>query len=294
MKFLNFGSLNLDIVYSVPHIVSPGETISSTSMDVFPGGKGLNQSVALSRAGGEVFHAGMIGEDGMMLKNICAENNIHTDYIRLVEEKTGNALIQVSDSGENSIVLFGGANQTNTKEYVDKVLSNFGKEDVVILQNEINLVDYIIEQAYARKMKIVLNPSPFNSKLDTCDFSKVDLFFVNEVEGNQITGKTESSEILDILERKFPDASFVLTLGKNGSIFSDGKERTSCGIYPMPVVDTTAAGDTFTGYFCFLYYNRKGSIKEILETATKASAIAVSKKSAVPSIPTMERVMALK
>lgn len=293
MNFLNFGSLNLDIVYSVPHIVSPGETISSTCMDIFPGGKGLNQSVALSRAGGAVFHAGMIGEDGMMLKNVCRENKINTDYIRIVKEKTGNALIQVADSGENSIVLFGGANQANSKEFVDSVLANFDEGDVLLLQNEINLVDYIIEKAAERKIKIVLNPSPYNEKLKNCDFSKVDLFFVNEVEGNQITGKSVPDEILDVLEKKFPAASFVLTLGKNGSVFSDGKKRTSCGIYPMPVVDTTAAGDTFTGFFCYLYFNKLGNIKEILDTATKASALAVSKKSAVPSIPTMAQVNAL-
>ncbi|MCR5762998.1 MAG: ribokinase [Treponema sp.] len=294
MKFLNFGSLNLDIVYKVPHIVAPGETVSSYDITVAPGGKGLNQSVALSRAGGNVYHAGMIGEDGGLLIDVCNENNINSKYIIVKKEKTGNALIQVSDAGENSIVLFGGANKTNTKNFVDSVLSDFGENDVILLQNEINLVDYIIERAYEKKMKIVLNPSPFNKELSACDFNKVSLFFINEVEGEQITGKKSPDEILKEMNVLYPESAKVLTLGKQGCIFSKGDKVFKCGIYPIPVVDTTAAGDTFTGYFCYLYFEKKLPVQEVLDTATKASALAVSRKSAVPSIPVMKEVLLLK
>lgn len=99
MKVLNFGSLNIDYTYRVDHIVAPGETISSKNLEIFPGGKGLNQSIALAKAGAEVYHAGQIGKDGLFLKKICEENGVCVSYIRETDTNTGNAIIQVADSG---------------------------------------------------------------------------------------------------------------------------------------------------------------------------------------------------
>lgn len=292
MKILNFGSLNLDYVYAVDHIVQPGETISSLSMEIFPGGKGLNQSVALAKAGAEVYHAGMIGRDGDLLLRTCKENGVHTEYIKTLQVPSGNAIIQVAENGENSIVLFGGANQANTKEHVDRVLSQFEKGDMLLLQNEINLNDYLIDEADKKGMLIALNPSPYNSALESCDLSKVGLFLINEVEGGQITGKEEPEEILAAMEALYPKAGIVLTLGSRGVMFAKEGNVTENGIYKVKAVDTTAAGDTFTGYFLHLYMDNKCTIKEMLMTASKASALAVSRKGASPSIPLMEEVMA--
>lgn len=292
MKILNFGSLNLDYVYAVDHIVQPGETISSLSMEVFPGGKGLNQSVALAKAGAEVYHAGMIGQDGGLLLQTCKKNGVHTDYIKTTAVPSGNAIIQVAEGGENSIVLFGGANQANTKEYVDQVLSLFEKGDVLLLQNEINLIAYLIDEAHKKGMYIVLNPSPYNSTLEGCDLSKVDMFLINEVEGGQITGKEEPEDILLSMEKSYPKAAIVLTLGSKGVMFAKNSDVTCQNIFKVKAVDTTAAGDTFTGYFLHLYTENKCSVQEMLKMASKASALAVSRKGASPSIPLMEEVMA--
>lgn len=287
MKILNYGSLNIDYVYSVEHIVQGGETILSARMQPFCGGKGLNQSVALAKAGAFVFHAGLVGEEGDMLLNVCREAGVNTDYIKTIPGKCGHTIIQVDKKGQNSIILFGGANQMQTKEYVDHVLKNFEKGDFLLLQNEINLLDYIIDQAYERGMKIILNPSPFDEKIRDCNLEKVWLFILNEIEGKQFTGCTDEDGILSRLHEKYPEAKIVLTLGEGGSVYYDGKEKVFQDIFPVEVVDTTAAGDTFTGFFV-AGLMEDTSVKEALRIAAKAASVAVSKHGATSSIPTRE------
>ncbi|MDO4274265.1 MAG: ribokinase [Eubacteriales bacterium] len=289
MKILNFGSLNIDYVYSVDHIVRGGETILSTKSETFCGGKGLNQSIALARAGIQVYHAGLIGREGQLLLETCARYGVDTTYIRELPEKGGHTMIQVDSDGQNSIILYGGTNQMQTREYIDEVLSHFESDDFLILQNEINLLHYIIDKAYERGMKIVLNPSPFDNKLKACDLSKIYLFMLNEIEGEQFTGFSDAEEILESLAGKFPEAKFVLTLGSNGSVYYDGKVKLYQGIFPVDAVDTTAAGDTFTGFFMASVIAGK-SVEEALCTASKASSIAVSRPGASVSIPSASEV----
>lgn len=291
MKILNFGSLNIDFVYPVDHIVQPGETIAAKSLEIFCGGKGLNQSIALARAGVPVRHAGMIGLDGGILLDACAENGVDAGLIRRVEERCGNAIIQVAASGQNSIVLFGGANRLNTPEYVDAVLAEFSPGDLVLLQNEINLVDRIIDKAAERGLAIALNPAPFDANLDSCDLGKISLFILNEVEGGQITGETTPDAILDAMRARYPGAEVVLTLGGDGACYQNASERLMQPIFPAPVVDTTAAGDTFTGYF--LAGKAEGRPPaECMRMAALASSITVSRMGAAPSIPRREEVAA--
>ncbi len=284
MRILNYGSLNLDNVYSVNHIVQPGETISSTSLEIFCGGKGLNQSVALARAGAHVFHAGMIGSDGEALLEVCRQNGVNTGNIRNIEGHSGHAIIQVSAGGQNSIVLYGGANQKNEKAYVDRVFSEFQKGDWLLLQNEVNLLDYMIERAASMGMLIALNPSPFNERIKDCDLQKVSLFLLNEIEGEQITSEKQPDAILESMLKMYPKSKIVLTLGHSGVIYADKDARYNHGVYKVPVVDTTAAGDTFTGYFLANLINGKHP-EEAIHIASLASSLAVSKKGAVDSIP---------
>lgn len=288
-KFLNFGSLNLDLVYSVPNIVVPGETLSSFGMERFCGGKGLNQSIALAQAGAEVYHAGNIGFDGDILLETLKAHHVHTEYIRRLETTpTGNALIQVDQKGQNSIILFGGANQKNTEEYINQVLENFGPKDFIILQNEINGISTIIDRAYEKGMTIVWNPSPMNDVVFSCDLNKISLFVLNEIEGAQITGKTNYQEILTVMAERFPTAKVVLTLGSEGAIYWDGTKQYQHGIYDVKVVDTTAAGDTFLGFFTALL--EKCGPEESLRLASVASSLAVSTAGASNSIPALNTV----
>lgn len=289
MKVLNFGSLNYDYVYKVDHAVTPGETIDSQGMDSFLGGKGLNQSISLARAGVKVFHAGQVGEDGERFLHACEKNGIDTTYIKMIEGKSGHAIIQLDKNAQNCILLYGGSNRKITKEFVDEVLSHFEKGDILLLQNEINELDYIIDRAYEKGMQIALNPSPFDKALDACDLKKISYFLLNEIEGGQISGEKEPDKILDVMMSKFPEAKIVLTLGSDGVVYRDKDQTCRQGIYKVKAVDTTAAGDTFTGYFIAGILAGM-SVPDILKMCAKASAITVSRMGATDSIPTMDEV----
>ena len=247
-KVLNFGSLNMDHVYKVKHFVMPGETLSSENLQLFCGGKGLNQSIALARAGANVYHAGAIGEDGMVLKKQLEEDGVDISYLKIRESVgTGHAIIQVDEKGQNCILLYGGANQSITKEQVDDTLKNFQAGDYLLLQNEINELAYIMEQAGRIGMKIFLNPSPCNEIIDSLPLDLVDTFLLNEIEGEQISGEKE--KILDAMFERYPNAHIILTLGSEGAVYGWKGQQIFQKAEKVTAVDTTAAGDTFTGYY---------------------------------------------
>lgn len=284
MKILNIGSLNLDYVYTVDHILAPGETEESESMQVFLGGKGINQSVALAKAGACVYHGGLIGEDGEAFLDACKKHGIHADFIRQVDGKSGHTIIQIDASAQNCILLYGGANQKLTEAYVDEVLENFGDGDLLLLQNEVNLLPYIVDKAYEKGLLIALNPSPFNEKLCAVDMTKISIFLLNEVEGKQLTGLAEPSAILSEMLTLFPHAKIVLTLGTDGVLYADSTQQHFQPAFSVKAVDTTAAGDTFTGYF-LAGITQGMDIKTVLEQSSKAASIAVTRPGAIPSIP---------
>lgn len=287
-KFLNFGSLNRDMVYSVDHTVRPGETTASSKLEFFCGGKGLNQSIALSKAGANVFHAGCVGGDGDSLIERLNENNVDTRFVRKCDIPSGHAIIQVDKNGQNSILLFGGANKQIGEAQIDAVLSEFKAGDRLFLQNEINNVDKIISAANEQGMEIVFNPSPFGKEILSYPLDKISWFVVNETEAQELTGESEPDRILSVFSEKYPSAKILLTLGSAGSVcMADGK-KYSQAIFNVPVVDTTAAGDTFLGYF-FALIDTHG-IDGSLKYASAASAIAVSRIGASPSIPLLQEV----
>lgn len=289
MKILNFGSCNIDYVYKLDHIVSVGETEQSQSLSVFPGGKGLNQSISLARAGAEVYHAGCIGSDGGLLLETLAQSGVDLRYIKHVEEKNGHAIIQVSEKGENSIFLYAGSNAMITDEFVDEVIGAFDEGDFIVLQNEINNMDYIIRSAYKKGMKIVLNPSPINENIDKLDFNMISYIVLNEIEGEHISGQSVPEKIISSIKNKYNSLKVVLTLGDKGCVYYDGKDIYSHAAYDVDVVDTTAAGDTFMGYFVASLIAGDDPAK-CLEKASIASAIAVSRNGAAPSIPYKDEV----
>ena len=295
MKILNYGSLNIDYTYSVDHFVRGGETMSSEEMHVFSGGKGLNQSIALSKSGAEVWHAGAIGTgDGDFLIRQLKEAGVNTEYISVLDGKTGHAIIQKAKDGGNCILLFGGANQQITREMVDGVMDYFEKGDYLVLQNEISEIGYIMERAREKGMVLVFNPSPMDDKISSYPLEYVDYFLLNEIEAGDICGEQGSGEeLLQKLSDKFPASKIVLTLGGDGSLYWDGDRILKQGIYKVKVADTTAAGDTFTGFLI------GGLVQgldagEALDLAAKAAAIAVSRPGAAPSIPSREEVEAFK
>lgn len=290
MKLLNFGSLNKDYVYDVEHFVQPGETASSKGLFINCGGKGLNQSIAAAKAGAAVFHAGIIGADGAMLEEKLRENGVDVSLLQRAEAPNGHAMIQVDKSGQNCILLYGGTNQMLTKEYIDRTLDVFSGEDVLVLmQNETNLVGYIMGEAHRRGMRTALNAAPMDEKAAAYPLEVLDWLIVNEVEGRQIAGCERDEEILPILRERYPDCGILLTLGSRGAQCYRGGEEYRIGCFQVDVVDTTAAGDTFSGYFLQSIYE-DGDIPLALLRASAASALAIGRKGASDSVPWKEEV----
>lgn len=290
MRILNFGSCNLDMVYDVEHIVRAGETIHTHGLHHYAGGKGLNQSIAVARAGAEVFHAGCIGEDGQMLREFMAGYGVRLDYLQTVEGPTGHAVIQVDQKGENCIFLYSGANVKITREFASQVLGQFQAGDYLLLQNEISQLSFIIDTAFAKGMRIVLNPSPINDALKKIDFNKLSYLILNETEAADISGVEGCGEFMQWMRAHYPNLTVILTLGKQGSLCFDREQCIRQPSYEVEAVDTTAAGDAYTGYFLAELCRGK-SIQDCMNCASAAAAIAVSRKGAAPSIPDYATVM---
>ena len=224
MKICSFGSLNLDHIYSVGEIVRPAETISSLGTQDVCGGKGLNQSVAMARAGARVWHAGNVGQDeaGQVLEAALRAEQIDTSLIRRLPVPSGHAIIQINAQGENAIIVFGGANQQVTQEQIDAAIAQFEPGDLLVLQNEVNCLPEIIRAAHARGMKIALNPSPITAALAQIPVELCDILFVNEIEAGQLCDAEKAT--LEQLAARFPHAMLVYTMGSRGaSVYADGK-----------------------------------------------------------------------
>jgi ribokinase len=287
MRFLNYGSVNIDLVFTVDHIVKGGETLQSSSLTKSAGGKGANQSAALAKAGAEVFHAGKVGSDGDFLLEMLADYGVDTSFIRHYEGATGQALIQLDRHKQNAILLYGGGNTEITKEEIDETLKSFGKGDMLVLQNEIVHTGYLIDEAKKRGLSLCMNLAPFDRTLFSLPLSKLDLLVVNEIEGAALASLGEDapfSEILESLVKAYPDTQILLTVGKQGCWYGFGDERIHEGIYDTKVVDTTAAGDTFIGYYLASLARGLG-VRDALKYASKAAGLAVSRPGAMASIP---------
>jgi ribokinase len=284
MKILNFGSLNIDHVYKVDHFARPGETLSCDDYQVFAGGKGNNQSIALGRAGAEVYHAGKLCDRDIWLKELLEDSGVNTKFIELAGHPSGHAIIQVNKKGQNSIVIFGGANQQITDAHIERGLEEFSEGDHLLVQNEINDIPKIIRRAHKKNMTIVFNPAPMTPEVMEYPLDLVDIFIVNEIEGRELTGCEDPHKILDSMIEQYPDAATVLTLGENGVIYNDSSVRIEVPAEKVKAVDTTAAGDCFIGYF-LAGLTGGGDIESSLKTACKAAAICVTRAGAVSSIP---------
>lgn len=281
VKILNFGSLNIDHVYQVNDFVRAGQTIAATDYALHVGGKGLNQSVALAKAGANVYHGGKIGCDGQMLKKFLQDNDVNVSYVMTDDVvATGHAIIQVAPNGENCIIIFGGSNATICEKEIDFVLDDFSQGDYLLLQNEISNIDYIIEKAHEKGMVIILNPSPITDSLAKSKYlSLLDWVILNRGEAEAFAPDKET------LKNVFPKANIIQTLGTKGAVAYIGKEEIFVpAVFLGPAVDTTGAGDTYTGYF-FAGILNGDSIEQSLKTAAVAAAISVTKEGAARSIP---------
>ena len=289
MKIYNLGSLNIDYVYNVEHFVSAGETLSSENLTIFPGGKGLNQSVAAAKAGANVIHGAVIGNNGDFLIDTLTASGVDTKRIEIAGESCGHAIIQIDKNGQNCILLYAGTNHLINKEYIERFLFDADENDILLLQNETNCIDIALEMAHRKGMQIAFNPSPFHNDIKKLPLSYVKWWFCNEIEGAELFGSSAPKEIAKNFVKQYENSNLILTLGKEGSVFVNADSYLEQSIYDVKAVDTTAAGDTFTGFFLAALIEGK-DIEFAMKAAAKASSIAVSRMGASSSIPTREEV----
>ena len=290
MKILNFGSLNVDYVYEVNCIAAPGETVSARNRKIFCGGKGLNRGVAMAKASVPVYQAGSVGLDGNILLEALKKVGINTDFIFRQDSPGGHTVIQVDSRGENCILVYGGTNRQIPRAHMDRVLKDFSAGDLLLLENEINDVAYLIHAAHERGMTILFNPSPFDETIQSLPLNLVDCFILNEAEGTAISETALIENIIPKLTKRFPGAHVLLTLGEQGAKYSDGTMIYHQKVYPVKPVDTTAAGDTFLGYFVFGLTTGR-TPQETLRVAAKAASITVSRLGAADAIPVLSEVL---
>jgi ribokinase len=284
MRVLDFGSLNIDYVYKVDNFIKPGETKAARSLEIFAGGKGLNQSLALARAGANVAHAGKIGAEGRFLAEKLQAAGVDVSRVEVSASANGLAIIQVDDAGRNCILLFGGANRDIDDAFIDRSLEDFGAGDILLLQNEIASIPAIMAKAKARGMTIVMNPAPFDAGIASYPLELIDIFILNEIEAADLAGVENSEAAALALGARFPAAKIVVTLGSEGSLCVEGGRTIRQKAYKVKAVDTTAAGDTFSGYFL-------AGLLEGMDTAAaldlgaRAASICVTRKGASDSVP---------
>ena len=283
MKILVFGSYNIDKVYSLPHLPDKGEMLACDALETHVGGKGLNQALALKKAGAEVIAAGMVGPDGGFLTDYLAANGVDVSAVGTCETPTGHAIIGIDPQGCNQMLVFGGANRAITEGYCDEVLAKHGDADLLLTQYETSCVEYMLKKAHERGVKTAVNPSPYADAVKDLPFDCVDYLILNEDEGRRMTGETEETAVLSALSR-MTGAAVILTLGERGALYSDGVRTVKAPAFPVNAVDTTGAGDTFTGYCLHALLSGK-SPREALTVGAAAAAIAVTKKGAAETVP---------
>ncbi|MHB0896331.1 MAG: ribokinase [Spirochaetales bacterium] len=284
MRVLNFGSLNIDYVYRVDNFLKPGETKAAQSLSVFAGGKGLNQSLALARAGADVAHAGKVGAEGAFLVGKLKAAGVDTSRIAISDQANGHAIIQVDDSGRNCILLFGGANKDMDHDFIARSLAGFGVGDILLLQNEISSISAIITAAKSQGMTIAMNPAPFDAEIEKYPLEMIDVFILNEIEAADLAGESDPEQAAARLGKRFPKAKIVVTLGAEGSLCVADGETYRQKAYKVKAVDTTAAGDTFTGYFLAGLIEGM-DVGRALDLGAKAASICVTRMGAADSVP---------
>ena len=284
MKVLNIGSCNIDYIYEVNHMVRPGETQTVHNLEIISGGKGLNQSIALAKAGVEVYHAGLIGKDGVILRQALETHGAKTDYLYEVEGPSGHAIIQIDANGENSILVYPGANHQFDEAKIDEILSHFEVGDLLLLQNEINEMPLVVKKAHEKGLKIAINPAPFNEQIKEIPLHLVDYLILNEIEGQDLTKESDDFKVLDALKTMYPKTHLLLTRGSKGVLYAYQDVMIEQPAFKVEAVDT------FIGYFISGLV-RGLAIDEILKLASLASSITVTRKGSSSSIPTLEEVL---
>lgn len=292
MSVFVIGSMNIDSIYEVPHFVRPGETLACHSLEIQPGGKGLNQAIAASRAGSSTRIAGCRGKNGQFLQDLLKENGVDTSLVSVHPSvPSGEAVIQRNAEGENCILISHGANHTLTEEQLESWLDQTEEDDVLLLQNEINHLDVLLDKAADKQLRVILNPAPMTGDIRKLNLQFLECLVLNESEAADLlqTSVEEDDEVLSSLCRQY-GCPILMTLGAKGAFYYSDEQRWFAPVYPSDVLDTTGAGDTFCGYFA-AGLDQGLSIQEALDMASAAASLSIEKTGASHSIPLKDEVV---
>lgn len=280
MTIFNLGSINADHIYNVEHLPRPGETLSASSFTTGLGGKGINQSVAAASAGSKVVHIGAVGPDGGWAVDQIADYGIEPCFISKIDTPTGHAIINVDTSGENAIVLFAGANRSQNIDHIKSALEAAVAGDILLLQNETNLQAEAAQLAHNRGLKVIYSAAPFSISAVKRVLENTTVLMMNKVESEQLCAGLET--VLSIL----PVSEVIVTKGRDGATWlrPGTGDTTHAASFPVTAIDTTAAGDTFAGYFA-AGIDQGLSVQAAMRLGSAAAAIKVTRKGTADAIP---------
>ncbi|KIC20555.1 ribokinase [Leisingera sp. ANG-Vp] len=287
MAIWNLGSINADMVYAMPHLPAAGETLAASSLDRFLGGKGANMSVAAARAGSEVFHIGAVGPDGLWARERLTAFGVDTGHVMETGTPTGHAVIAVEPGGENQIILFPGANRALALEQLTQALSKARAGDTLVIQNETSLQAEAAELGRRLGLRVCYAAAPFDADAVQAVLPFLDFLILNEVEAAQLEqaiGKPPGAiGVRDV----------IITLGAKGARHIDGGTGAVQDVPALPVtaVDTTGAGDTFTGYV-LAGLDQGLAMEKAMAAASRAAALMVTRHGTADVIPELAEVQA--
>ncbi|SDE65386.1 ribokinase [Limimaricola pyoseonensis] len=285
MTLWNLGSINADHVYAVPHIPAPGETLAATGLSRGLGGKGANMSVAMARAGGRVAHLGAVGADGGWMLERLEGYGVDCAHVQRHDGPSGHAIITVDAAAENAITIWPGANREIDPEAVKRALERAERGDLFVTQNETSLQVEAAAQAHAQGLTVAYAAAPFDADAVRAVLPHLDLLVLNEIEAQQL------AQALGQPVEALPVPNVVVTLGAKGCdwIETASGARHHVDAPRVEAVDTTGAGDTFTGYL-LAGLSQGLAMPEALARATRAAALKVGRHGAADAIPTLEEV----
>lgn len=283
MTIWNLGSINADMIYDVPHLPGPGETLSARRLERFLGGKGANMSVAAARAGAQVAHIGAVGADGGWALDRLTEYGVDTRHIAQVDTPTGHAIIAVDADGENNIILFPGSNHAMSADQLGRALSVAAQGDLLVMQNETNLQLEAAKMGRDLGLRVCYAAAPFQAESVQAVLPYLDFLILNEVEAEQLreaTGQTvQDLGVGDV----------IVTLGAEGALYYRGDSASEFPAHKVEAVDTTGAGDTFTGYV-LAGMDRGMPMPQAISLANRAAALMVTRHGTADVIPDLSEV----
>lgn len=283
----NLGSINIDHVYRVPHLPAPGETLAASAYTVGLGGKGANQSVAAARAGAQVLHVGAVGSEGLWARDRLAGLGVDVGQVAVLQVPTGHAIITVDPGAENSIVIFPGANQAMRLADVQAALAGIGPADTLLVQNETAHAAAAAALAQAQGARVICSAAPFDLRAVQAMLPHTSILVLNAVEADQLC------TALGCTLGQVPVAELLVTRGKDGAewISNATGARANVAALRVEAVDTTGAGDTFTGYFAAAL-DAGQTPAEALALAAAAAALKVTRPGTAEAIPDLSEVTA--